>query len=103
MEKDKRKEVITMQQMQCKGYTNDNFIVLDSQGITAFMILSQLLWQDKTCMKLAKIAYNTQKGEITVKTRDFIYKFTNVPLYWDGSIDTHTVCAQYFQELKGVI
>lgn len=86
--------------MEVKCYTNLDFVVLDASGMHAFMILTQLLWQDKTTINLCKIKYNIQKNTITVKTRDFRYEFKNVPLQWDGNIDTHLVYGKHIQELK---
>lgn len=87
--------------IEVKGYSNiNNNIVLHAQGIQAFMHLTQLLWQDKTCMQLARVAYDIQKKTVTVKTRDITYEFINVPLQWDGNIDTHTIYANHIQDLK---
>ena len=86
--------------MQVKGYSNeDKFIVLTSQGMNAFMLLTSLLWNDKTDSDNAKVEYNTVKKTITIVTKQFTYEFTNVPLQWGGGIDTHTVYAQHYQKL----
>ena len=89
-----------MEELEVKCYTNLDFIVLDAQGISAFMILAQLLWQDKTMMKLCKIKYNTQKGTITIKTNEYRYEFKNVPLQWDGNIETNIIYKNHIQKLK---
>lgn len=89
-----------MKEMEVKCYTKLDYIVLDAIGMHAFMVLTQLLWQDKTAMKLCKIKYDTQKGTITVKTNEFRYEFENVPLQWDGNIDTHAIYGRHIQKLK---
>lgn len=90
-----------MENLQVKGYAKENnFIVVSAQGMHAFMLLTTLLWQDKTCMYKAKINYNVQKKTITVTSNNVKYVFENVPLQWDGNIDTHLIYAQHIQELK---
>lgn len=89
-----------MKEMEVKCYTKLDYIVLDSKGMNAFMILTQLLWQDKTMIHLCKIKYNAQEGTITIKTNEYRYEFKNVPLQWDGNIDTHAVYGRHIQSLK---
>lgn len=90
-----------MEKLQAKGYSKENnFVVVDVQGLHALMLLTTLLWQAKTDMNTAKVKYNVQKKTITVITKDFRYEFENVSLQWDGNIDTHFIYAQHIQELK---
>ena len=89
-----------MENLQVKGCTKENNIVASAQGMHAFMLLTALLWQDKSGMYKAKINYNVQKKIITVTSNNVKYVFENVPLQWDGSIDTHLIYAQHIQELK---
>lgn len=90
-----------MKNLTVKGYSLENdFIVLDAQGMQAFMLLSKLLWQDKTKMDKVKIDYNVQKQIIVATTKQFKYTFENVPLQWDGNIDNSTIYANHIQELR---
>lgn len=89
-----------MKEMEVKCYTKLDFVVLDSKGMNAFMILTQLLWQDKTMINLCKTKYDTQNNTITIVTKDYKYEFINVPLQWDGNIDTHLIYGQHIQNLK---
>jgi hypothetical protein len=90
-----------MKNLIVKGYSLENdFIVLDAQGMQAFMLLSKLLWQDKTKMDNVKIDYNVQKQIIVATTTQFKYTFENVPLQWDGNIDNSTIYANHIQELR---
>lgn len=90
-----------MEEMNVKCYRKDNnFIVLDSQGMNAFMHLTQLLWNDKTNVDKTKIDYNIQKHTIIATTKEFKYIFENVPMQWDGRIDTSTIYTQHIQKLK---
>lgn len=90
-----------MKNLIVKGYSLENdFIVLDAQGMQAFMLLSKLLWQDKTKMDNVKIDYNVQKQTIVATTKQFKYIFENVPLQWDGNIDNSTIYANHIQELR---
>lgn len=90
-----------MENLQVTGYSEkNNFIILNNKGMNAFMLLATLLWQDKTSICKAKINYNIQKKTITIKSNDFKYEFENVPLQWDGNIDTHLIYAKHIQELK---
>lgn len=81
-------------------YDNNDNIVLHATGQHATMQLLNILWQDKTCIKIAKVKYNTNQGKIIFKTNDYEYEFTNVPLQWDGNIDTSKLYMQHIQQLK---
>lgn len=90
-----------MEKLQAKGYSKENnFMVLNVQGLHALMLLTTLLWQGKTNIDTTKVKYNVQKKTITVITKEFRYEFENVSLQWDGNIDTHLIYAQHIQELK---
>lgn len=99
-----------MEKLELKCYElKSDFIVVTSQGMQAFLLLSRLLWQDKvniyTTDKIKKVDYNTFKKQIIVTTTQFKYVFSNVPLQWGGDIDTTLLYANHIQELKkeGVI
>ena len=90
-----------MEKLEVTGYSLENeFAVLDASGMHAFMILTQLLWNNKIGTDIAKVKYDTTKRTITITTKQFKYEFTNVPLQWGGTIDTHQVYANHIQELK---
>lgn len=88
--------------IEVKCYDYDNNIIMTAQGQHATMQLINILWQDKTCIKLAKVKYDTKDNTITIKTNLFTYEFTNVPLQWDGNIDTSTLYMQHMQQLKQI-
>lgn len=89
-----------MENLKLKCYTKENKnIVLDSQGMHAMLHLTTLLWNDQ--MKIEKIIkLKTQKDNITIHTATHIYEFENVPIQWDGRIDTSTLYVNHIQELK---
>lgn len=90
-----------MENLQVKGYAKENnFIVVSAQGMHAFMLLTTLLWQDKSGIYTARAKCDTQKKTITVTSNNIKYIFENVPLQWDGNIDTHLFYAQHIQDLK---
>lgn len=89
-----------MENLQANGYTKENNIVVSAQGMHAFMLLTTLLWQDKSDMYTAKTKCDIQKKTITVVSNNIKYIFENVPLQWDGNIDTHLIYAKHIQELK---
>lgn len=87
--------------MELKGTNPENgYIVRHAQGMHALIVLTSVLWRDKTKMTKCKVDYNTQAGTITIATAEFNYEFTNVPLQWDGNIDLYRVYADHIQELK---
>lgn len=86
--------------IEVKCYDDNNNIVMHAQGQHATMQLLNILWQDKTCVKLAKVKYNTKDNSITVKTNLYTYEFNNVPLQWDGNIDISQLYMQHIQQLK---
>ena len=96
-----------MEKLELKAYTKTHKkIVLDSIGMHAFMHLTTLLWNSKTKVEaIEKLDYNIQKHTITIVTKDYIYEFANVPIQWDGRIDTHIIYTNHIEDLKesGVI
>lgn len=90
-----------MEDLQVKGYAKENnYIVVSAQGMHAFMLLTTLLWQDKSGMYTARAKCDIQKKTITITSNDIKYVFENVPLQWDGNIDTHLIYAKHIQDLK---
>ena len=87
--------------IELKGYSKENnYIKLNAIGMHATMHLLNLLWQDKTCIGLAKVKYDTTRNTITIDTKDYRYEFTNVPLQWNGEIDILALYSQHIQLLK---
>lgn len=80
--------------MEVKGFSKENnFCVLHANSISAERILTKLLFDAYLQKEInTKVQYkyngatpNAQK--ITIKTKDFVYQFTDVPTQWDGSFD----------------
>lgn len=87
--------------IRLKGYSKtDHYVKLNAIGMHATMHLLNLLWQDKTCIGLAKVKYDTTHNTITIDTKDYKYEFENVPLQWNGDIDIATLYKQHIQLLK---
>lgn len=86
--------------IEMKCYDSNNNVVIDSIGQHATMHLLNLLWRDKTCIRLTKVKYSTKDNSITIKTIGYTYEFKNVPMQWDGDIDTYKLYAQHIQQLK---
>lgn len=73
--------------------------VLHSQGLHATLHLLELLWNDKSKYEKATVDYS-MSGTITITTKSHKYTFENVPMYWDGTINTSDIYQRHIHELK---
>ena len=90
-----------MEKIEMNGYSlENNFIMLTSSGMQAFMRLASLLWQDKTKVDKNIVEYDIHKNTVIVLTKKYKYVFKNVPIQWDGNLDIYSVYANHIQDLK---
>lgn len=82
-------------EIEVKAYTEDKRILLHAGGISAVMHLLELLWQTQTDMYKGKVTPDIKNNTITIKQdmplcafKTLTYVFTNVPMQWNGDIDT---------------
>lgn len=92
-----------METTKLRAYTKENTCVMVSFGIQAVLQLMSLLWNKETDLAISKTKYDIAKNTIVISTDNYIYKFENVPLLWDGSIDTSLIYALHIQSLKEVM
>lgn len=90
-----------MKELEVKGYTKENNIVVSASGMQAFMLLTTLLWQDKTNINKCKIEdCKIEYNYLQIKTNEFTYVFKNIPLQWDSNIDTSKIYMKHIENLK---
>lgn len=98
-----------MEKLKVKAYTKEKNIVLDAQGTSAVMQLLNLLWQNKAIIHTFRSCYDIQNKTITIKDDtnltfgELTYIFENVPLQWDGNIDTSLLHKAIFNEIQDAI